>query len=252
METVEPTQDHCHTREPRLKSLICSILRVGLSVGLGTTLASAALAEGQARFQTADRSVPSLTFSWQTPERSRLDTPNETAHVLAIDGKAWGVAKVAGHPVTMDLDQLAALLGQHNALARLGPDAVVPSQITSLEATGQRETVAGVDGERYRVSWVDSAGKARFDEAILTDDPLVREMQDALLGGMTRAIASGTGVSGHEGAEQELNRRGLAVLRFGDDFRLESISDTPQPDARFAMPSKPLDLQQLMRGVMGN
>ncbi len=191
-------------------------------------------------------------FSWQTAERSRLDTPNETAHVLAIDGRAWGVAKVAGHPVSMDLDQLAKLLGQHTALARLGPDAVVPSQITSLEATGQRETVAGVDGERYRVSWVDSEGNARIDEAVLTDDPLVREMQDALLGGMTRAIASGTGVSGHEAAEQELTRRGLAVLRFGDDFRLESISDARQPDARFAMPSQPLDLQQLMRGVMGN
>lgn len=235
-----------------MKPLIRSILHASLFVGLGTTVASAALADGQARFKTADRSMPSLMFSWQTAERNRLDTPNETAHVLAIDGKAWGVAKVAGYPVTMGLDQLATLLGQHNALARLGPDAVVPSQITSLEATGQRETVAGVDGERYRVSWVDSEGNARIDEAVLTDDPLVREMQDALLGGMTRAIASGTGVIGHESAEQELTRRGLAVLRFGDDFRLESISDARQPDARFARPSKPLDLQQLMRGVMGN
>lgn len=231
-----------------MKRLIHSLLVVGLAAGIHTT----AMADGTAVFQTADASMPSLTFSWQTPERSRLDTPNETAHVLAIDGKAWGVAKVAGHPVTMDLDQLATLLGQQNALSRLGPDAVVPSQITSLEPTGQRETIAGVDGERYRVSWVDSEGQARIDEAVLTEDPLVKEMQLALLGGMTRAIARGTGVTGHEAAEQELERRGLAVLRFGDDFRLESISDARQPDERFAMPSKPVDLQQIMRGVMGN
>ncbi|RRQ20299.1 hypothetical protein D5687_10100 [Guyparkeria sp. SCN-R1] len=231
-----------------MKRLIHSLLVVGLAAGIHTT----AMADGTAVFQTADASMPSLTFSWQTPERSRLDTPNETAHVLAIDGKAWGVAKVAGHPVTMDLDQLATLLGQQNALSRLGPDAVVPSQITSLEPTGQRETIAGVDGERYRVSWVDSEGQARIDEAVLTEDPLVKEMQLALLGGMTRAIARGTGVTGHEAAEQELKRRGLAVLRFGDDFRLESISDARQPDERFAMPSKPVDLQQIMRGVMGN
>ncbi len=231
-----------------MKSSIRSIVLVSLSA----TIASAALADGTARFQTADRSMPSLTFSWQTPERSRLDTPNETAHVLAINGKAWGVAKVAGYPVTVNLDQLAALLGQHNALSRLGPDAVVPSQITSLEATGQHETIAGVEGERYRISWVDSEGQARIDEAVLTEDPLVNEMQLALLGGMTRAIARGTAVNGHEAAEQELKRRGLAVLRFGDNFRLESISDARQPDGQFAMPSKPIDLQQIMRGVLGN
>ena len=129
---------------------------------------------------------------------------------------------------------------------------VARRRLAAAVPPGQPETVAGVTGERYRVSWVDSEGRARIDEAVLTDDSLVLEMQDALLGGMTRAIARGTGVSGHETAERELERRGLAVLRFGDDFRLESISDDPQPDGRFAMPSKPVDLQQLMRGVMGN
>lgn len=162
------------------------------------------------------------------------------------------MAVVAGQPVAMDLEQLAALLGQHDALARLGPEAVVPSQITALEATGQAETVAGVEGERYRVSWVDSEGRARIDEAVLTNAPLVIEMQKALLDGMTRAIARGTGVGGHEAAQQELERRGLAVLRFGDDYRLESISGNTQPDDRFALPSNPIDLRQLMRGVMGN
>ncbi|MFP4252121.1 MAG: hypothetical protein ACLFRM_05710 [Guyparkeria sp.] len=231
-----------------MKRLIHMLFFVGLGVGIGST----ALADGVARFQTADRSLPSLTFSWQSPERSRLDTPNESAHVIARDGKAWGVASIAGQPVTMDLDQLAALLGQHNALARLGPEAVVPSQITALEPTGQQETIAGIDGERYRVDWVDNEGRSRTDEAVLTDDPLVIEMQTALLGGMTRAMARSTGVTGHEDAERELERRELAVLRFADEFRLESISAVSQPDARFETPTRPVDLQQIMRGVMGN
>ncbi len=213
---------------------------------------SGVFADGSVRFSTGDPNLPTLTFSWQDADRSRLDTPNETAHVIAVDGKAWGVARVAGHPVAMDLDQLAVLLGKQTALARLGPDAVVPSQITALEPTGQKETVAGVTGERYRVSWIDSEDQARIDEAVLTDDPLVVEMQAALLGGMTRAIARGTGINSHQAAQQELERRGLAVLRFGDDFRLESISGDPQSDERFAMPSKPIDLQRLMPGVMGN
>ncbi|MFN2381578.1 MAG: hypothetical protein ABR561_03365 [Guyparkeria sp.] len=229
-----------------------SLIRSMLLVGLGTGIASTVLADGQAHFQTADRSMPALMFSWQTTERSRLDTPNRPAHVLALNGRAWGVATVAGQPVAMDLEQLAALLGQHDAMARLGPEAVVPSQITALEATGQAEMIAGVEGERYRVSWVDSEDRARIDEAVLTDAPLVIEMQKALLDGMTRAIARGTGVGGHEAAQRELERRGLAVLRFGDDYRLESISGDIQPDERFDLPSNPIDLRQLMRGVMGN
>ncbi|MCL7743858.1 hypothetical protein LV476_02675 [Guyparkeria hydrothermalis] len=212
---------------------------------------TAAYAAGSARFSTGDPNVPTLTFSWQDVAHSRLDTPNQPAHVLAIDGKAWGVASVAGRPVSMDLESLAKLLGKDSSLTQLGPNTVVPAQLTAMERTGQTETVAGIQGEVYRVSWQDSNGKAHVDEAVFTGDALVQEMQTALIGGMTRAIASGTGVSGHEQAQRELERRGLAVLRFGDDFRLESIERSDQPDERFALPGKPVDLQRMMRGMMG-
>ena len=213
--------------------------------------ASGAFADGSARFSTGDPSVPTLTFSWQDAQRSRLDSPNQPAHVLAIDGKAWGVAAVAGQSVSMDLESLAKLLGQDSGLTRLGPNTVVPAQLTALERTGQTETVAGIQGEVYRVSWQDSNGRPHIDEAVFTGDAVVQEMQAALVDGMSRAIARGTGVTGHEQAHQELQRRGLAVLRFGDDFRLESIERVEQPDDRFALPRKPVDLRQLMRGVMG-
>lgn len=223
-----------------LATLILSLLPVGAS-----------LADGTATFSTGDPNVPTLTFSWQDVDHSRLDTPGQPAHVLAIDGKAWGVATIAGRPVSMDLDALARLLGQGNGLARLGPDTVVPEHLTALEATGRTETVAGISGEVYRVSWQDSRGGAHVDEAVLTDDPRVREMQDALLRGMTRAISRTTGMKGQGAAERELERRGLAVLRFGDDFRLESIRTGDQPDGRFALPASPIDLRQIMRGMTG-
>ncbi|HSH85601.1 MAG TPA: hypothetical protein VK979_10665 [Guyparkeria sp.] len=214
--------------------------------------ATICFADGSARFSTGDPNVPSLTFSWQKNGPGRLDVPGQPAHVLAINGKAWGVAEVAGYPVSMDLESLADLLGQESGLARIGPDTVVPAQLTAMEPTGRMLTVAGIQGEVYRVSWQDSEGRAHMDEAVFTDDPLVREMQAALIGGMARAIARDTGVS-HQGlAEQELERRGLAVLRFGDDFRLEAINANEQPAHRFALPGKPVDLRQMMRGLMGN
>ncbi|MFW5954630.1 MAG: hypothetical protein ACOCSG_04930 [Guyparkeria sp.] len=225
-------------------------MRLALSILLFSA-SLAAHADGQATFRTDNTQVPTMTFAWQNADRGRLEAPGQPAHVLAIDGKAWGVANVAGRPVTLDLDALATMLGSNNGLANLGPDTVVPTRITALEATGQAETVAGIEGEVYRVSWEDSEGNARIDEAVLTEDPLVREMQDALLKGMARAMARGTGVTTQDDAERELDRRGLAVLRFAKDYRLESIRSDRQPDDRFALPSEPLDLQRMMRGLTG-
>ncbi|HER35043.1 MAG: hypothetical protein JXJ30_00710 [Halothiobacillaceae bacterium] len=223
-----------------------------LTALLGTLLtATAVVADGRARFTTGDPSVPTLTFSWKGVDRSRLDSPNQPAYVLAIDGKAWGVASVGGRPVSMDLESLARLLGQQSGLTRLGPETVVPAELTALERTGRAETVAGVEGEVYRVSWQDSNGQSHVDEAVFTGDAGVREMQAALIGGMTQAIARGTGVGGHQQAIEELDRRRLAVLRFGDDFRLESIERSAQPAARFELPSEPIDIRQMIRGVMG-
>ena len=230
----------------RRPALLATLLGALLSVHV-------ALADGLARFSTGDPSVPALTFSWQDDaDRSRLDSPGQPAHLLAVDGKAWGVASVAGQSVAMDLEALAKLLGKESGLTRLGPDTIVPAQLTALERTGRMETVAGIQGEVYRVSWQDNNGRPHFDEAVLTNDALVRDMQAALVGGMTRAISRGTGVSGHEQTYLELQRRGLAVLRFGDDFRLEAIERSEQPDARFARPGNPIDLRQIMRGMIGS
>ncbi|MFO7582959.1 hypothetical protein [Guyparkeria sp.] len=225
-------------------------MRLALSVLLFSA-SMAVYADGQATFTTNNAQVPTMTFTWQDVDRGRLDAPGQPAHVLAIDGKAWGVANVAGRPVTLDLEALANMLGSNNGLANLGPDTIVPTRITALEATGRSETVAGIEGEVYRVSWEDNKGQARIDEAVLTGDPTVREMQAALIKGMARAMARDTGVSTEEGAERELERRGLAVLRFAEDYRLESIRGDRQPDEKFALPGKPLDLQRMMRGLTG-
>ena len=231
-------------------------MRIGPSLLLALLLApmlpaSNAFADGSARFSTGDPDVPTLTFRWRGDDRSRLDSPGQPAHVIAIDGQAWGVASVAGQPVAMDLESLSRILGPNSGLDRLGPGSVVPTRLTALEATGQSEVVAGITGEVYRVSWEDSQGQARIGEAVFTNHALVREMQSALVDGMAAAIARRGNISGQEQAYAELRQRGLAVLRFGDAFRLESIEGSEQPGDRFTLPRRPIDLRQMMRGVMG-
>lgn len=213
--------------------------------------ASPLMADGTAVFASGNADVPLMTFYWQDREHTRLEADGQPAHVLAIDGKAYGVVEMHGRAVAMDLESLSSIVGGSGGVHRLGPDTVVPTQITALETTGQTEVVAGIEGEVYQVSWEDSNGQARMDEAVLTRDPLAREMQRTLIDGMTRAMARGTGVSDQGTASSELERRGLAVLRFADDFQLESISDADLPETTFALPRAPVDLQRMLQGVLG-
>ncbi len=213
--------------------------------------ASPLMADGTAVFATGNADVPRMTFYWLDRDHTRLEADGQPAHVLAINGKAYGVVEMNGRAVAMDLESLSGVLGASGGLHRLGPDAIVPTQITALETTGQTEMVAGIEGEIYQVSWEDSRGEARMDEAVLSRDPRLLEMQQALIQGMTQAMTRGTGVSGQEAASHELDRRGLAVLRFADDFRLESINDRDLPEATFALPRSPIDLQRMLQGVLG-
>ncbi len=213
--------------------------------------ASPLMADGTAVFATGNTDAPLMTFYWQDRDHTRLEADGQPAHVLAIDGKAYGVVEMNGRAVAMNLESLSAILGASGDVQRLGPNTVVPTHITAFETTGQTEVVAGIEGEVYQVSWEDSNGQARMDEAVLSRNPLVGEMQRALIQGMTQAMARSTGVSGQEAASHELERRGLAVLRFADDFRLESINDADLSEATFALPRAPVDLQRLLKGVMG-
>ena len=231
-------------------------MRIGPSHFLALLLvtllpASNAFADGEARFSTSNPDVPALTFSWRGDQHSRLDSPGQPAHVIAIDGQAWGVTSVAGQPVAMDLESLSRILGPDSGLDHLGPGSVVPARLTALEATGRTERVAGITGEVYRVSWEDNHGQARMSEAVFTDHALVREMQSALVDGMAAAIARRGNIAGPEQAYAELRHRGLAVLRFSDAFRLESIEGSEQPGDPFMLPRRPIDLRQMMRGMMG-
>lgn len=115
--------------------------------------------------------------------------------------------------------------------------------VSSIEATGRTETVAGIDGDVYEVSWVGADGATHTDTAVLSDDPLVVEFSDAF-----RAFAEAGG-SGVDPRSRRITDRGLGVLRYADDFLVLAISGDTPPPSTFDLPGPPLNLQDMMQGL---
>ncbi len=117
--------------------------------------------------------------------------------------------------------------------------------VGSLEATGERETVAGMVGEVDRLERTDHGGNTREDEVVLTEAPRAKAPTRAL---QRMSAASGRAI---DPVGEAMLAEGQGLLRFVDRFRVESIADEVPPASVFELPAEPMDMQQLMQGLGG-
>lgn len=202
---------------------------------------AAALAAGSARLRADTESGSTvMNVSWSGDGALRMDTSDSPGHFIVRDGKAYMVMQQGGRTLVMDLASMMKMAaGQSGGL----PSGNSFGRVESITATGASETVAGIEGRVYEVTWTDGDGKRRSGEVVLTDDPLVAEMTQAYLAAVQ--AMSGADTTAYRQSLPE-GERGL--LRSGDDFRIESISgDAPAADA-FELPAEPMDLQKMMQG----
>lgn len=191
------------------------------------------LAGGQATIRSGGSQE--VDIAWNG-DKVRMDVRGQQAYILVLDGTAYSVANAGGQLMVMDLSSIP----QHGA-RNATPEAV--ARITRLEDTGAEETVAGIEGDVYEMAWTDGQGNAHEGEAVLTDDELVREMQEAFW------IFSQAMTKQDEEIGTRLREEGLATLRVGQDFVLVEINADTRPDGDFTLPAKPMDMQQMMRGM---
>jgi len=201
-------------------------------------LASPVLAGGQAVIRSGGADVQQrMNIAWDG-DRVRLDMPNQDAYMLVLDGKGYSVSDAGGRLIVMDLSSLPQHRGQGQSPA---PETV--ARITRLENTGREETIAGIEGEVYEMAWVDGQGTAHEGDAVLTDDDLVREMQEAFWS-FSQAVSKQD-----EEIGTRLREEGLATLRVKQDFVVEEINADTPPAGDFTLPAEPMDMQEMMRGL---
>jgi len=220
-----------------------------LALALSTLFAAApALAAGTATVKTgsSDGSM-NIAVAWSDTGAVRIESPNEPVYTIVKDGAAYAVSMVAGTPMVMDLSammQTGAMGGGADPGAGLGLDSKTAASVETFRPTGTTETVAGIPGEVYEIAWTDHTGGSHVNEAVLSSDPLAREFAQAFL-----SVAKT--LSQIEDARTAiLNERGLGVLRYEDEFRLETISGAAPAAAAFDLPAPPMDLQQMLQSIM--
>lgn len=206
-----------------------------------------ALAGGTATLEaTSQGGNTRMEVRW-SGDNMRMDFSNQQGtYMLVRDGKSYSVTNRGGQPMVMDMSSMAKMadaMGGDQAGANVGMAAGQPKTVQNIEKTGDTATVAGIEGDVYKVEWTDKGGNKHSDTAVLSDDERVI--------GLTGAFRKFSQASGNDSDPlgQALAGRGLGVLRFGKKFRVASISDKTPAAAAFELPAEPMNMQKMMEGM---
>jgi hypothetical protein len=199
----------------------------------------------------SDRTQSSIEFDGA---RMRMDVQGQAeAYMIMRDGKIYSVSSQDGQPLVIDMAGMGKMLGGMAQQSIASADQNV-NEFVSLTDAGRNETVAGINGRVHVLTYVDDNGQRRSEEIVLAKDQRLREMSESL-DLMSKTMAQIFGVKVPDGSyrmNQEIMGKGNGVLRFGNEYRLVSISSNTPSAARFELPAQPQqmpDLGSLMSGA---
>ncbi len=200
---------------------------------------------GKATVQTTDDSGNSVNmdFEYRGDNQLRMSVPQQQGGYMLVDGDAvYSVSQQNGQAMVMRLDKL---LGS-GIPAPAAPTTDVAG-ISELEKTGRTETVAGVQGEVWAMTYTDADGQTRTDEIVVSEDPRAVEFSRALTGmGKAMAKAAGQPVQDDPLARQ---LEGKGMLRMGSQMRVTALSGADPAAERFSLPAEPTEMPGM--GALG-
>lgn len=229
-----------------------------LTLGLGAGSASADIAE------VINADGDNMTFEYEG-DQLRIEIKKDKGYMLVLGERIYAVSDENGEIMVIDVKQTLSMFG--NMAQSAIPD-MAGVNVESLEATGRSETVAGIKGEVYKLSYTDMEGRPQESELVLSSDRRAMGFRDAVHR-MASTLSSMLAQQGtHDRLQAQLAAQELGVLRYGEDMRVTSITETRVADARFVLPAEPTDLTGLgglfgagalgggdggfMSGILGN
>lgn len=172
----------------------------------------------------------------------RMGLPGEAeSYMLVRDERFFSVTHQGGQPIVMDMGQMLSQLGgmMGDMMGEQPTDVTGEiNTLVSLESLGRNETIAGIDGEVYSVTYTDGEGASRTTEIVLGQDDRLNELTRAMQSwGQTMARILDT--PSNDETMDELLEEGDGILRFGDDYRLVSVDGNTPAASRFELPAEP-------------
>ncbi|MDO8861857.1 hypothetical protein Q6D67_09105 [Haliea sp. E1-2-M8] len=206
-----------------------------LTLGLGAGPASADIA------QVVNAEGDKMTFEYQG-DQLRIDMNKDKNYMLVRGEEIYAVTDNDGEIMVIDVKQTLSMFG--NMAQSAIPD-MAAVNVESLEATGRSETVAGIQGEVYKLTYTDQEGKRQQSDLVLSADRRAMGFRDAVHR-MASTLSSMLAQQGtHDRLQAQLAAQNLGVLRYGEDMRVTAITETQVADARFVLPAEPTDLSGL-------
>lgn len=161
----------------------------------------------------------------------------EDGTAIVRDGKIYSIAGGMVIEISAVMGQLGQAMMQGTGT---GPDKV--GRFISLKNTGRTETVAGIKGEIHDIQYEDEDGQLVTEQMVLTRDKRAREMREAL---EMMATTLRTALQHPETAEEKKLAAAFSsygMLRYGNDFRVISLTDDTPAASRFELPAAPTQL----------
>src|SRR5690606_20660443 len=120
------------------------------------------------------------------------------------------------------------------------------SEVVSIDKTGRRETVAGIEGEVWIFHYTDADGVEQSEEMVVSSDPRAAEFRDAMQDfGRSMMVTLGQDPDAVGAMDDTLDTEGVGMLRIGDSMKVVSISRDTVSESRFELPAAPTSIPGL-------
>ncbi len=210
---------------------------------------------GMAVLESGGDGSPQIHLEYSGANLIRMNFSGQAGmYMIMRDGKAYSVIEQDQEVMVIDMmasmGNMSGLMGNMSSGQNLlGEDNVY--EMLSFEDTGREETVAGVNGDVYEMTFVDGNGNTSTETLVLSSDARAREMTSAFMG-LSQSMSAALQQQKPEGYDQmqkAMNNKGL--LRYGSNFRVASF-EPGEPDAsRFVLPAEPMsfNLGSMMNSI---
>ncbi len=179
----------------------------------------------------------------------RIEEVGQTdAYMIMREGKLYSVASQDGNPIVIEMGGAMAMVQAMGGKSLFNHGA---EEVISFRDTGRNETVAGLSGPVYEMTFFDEAGNRATETMVLSKDATVYDMTETMarMSEVLMAAMERPRTADNILMREDVLGKGYGILRYGHEFALSHI-DSGQPSSeRFDLPAAPMDLSA-MSGFM--
>lgn len=205
------------------------ILGAGLAIGLaGQALAGVVQMQNGGQVSTVE---------YRGDNYLRMSSEGQQGYMLQRGDKLYMVTD------GMVIDAGSALKMFSGMAPDTNPQATA---VKSMEKTDRYETIAGIRGRVWMVTYTDHKGREKTDEVVLSGDKRVIELRDAMMGfSKTMLKAAGKDAKQVDAVFSALQDKGKGYLRFGNEMKVVSLSGESVAKSRFELPAEPTTMPNM-------